>query len=172
MLKLAAPCVVMMCTAQMTASVMQAAGRITEPIIYMFIGSVIKIIVSWFLIGKPEFNIYGAVLANNISYLIVMIINFFAAAKFLRLKYNVMSIIVKPAAAAAVMYAVIGLAKEPLISINEILGLILVCAAGAAAYMLVLFGTGAVKLSEIFNSAKNSENQSKQVKIINRHMAK
>lgn len=154
MLKLAAPCVVMMCTAQMTASVMQAAGRITEPIIYMFIGSVIKIIVSWFLIGKPDFNIYGAVLANNISYLIVMIINFFAAAKFLRLKYNIMSIIVKPAAAAAVMYAVIGLAKEPLISINEILGLILVCAAGAAAYMLVLFGTGAVKLSEIFNSAK------------------
>ncbi len=149
MLKLAAPCVVMLCVSQITAAVMQAAGHITAPIIYMFIGSLIKLAVSYVLTGMPEFNMYGEVLAMDISYLIVMTINFAAAGKFLCLKYDIMSIIIKPAAAAAAMYAVIRLAKEPLCAFNGTLGLFAVCAAGCTAYMLVILLTGAVKSEEI-----------------------
>ena len=149
MLKIAAPCVVMMCVTHMTSAVMQASGRITESISFILIGSTVKIILSWILIGKSEFNIYGAILADNISCFIVMIINFIAVRKFLCLKYDIMSIIIKPIAAAAFMYLIIKLIKEPILTVSPSWGIFVICAAGSLAYVLVLLFTGAIKLSEV-----------------------
>ena len=149
MLKIAAPSVVMLCVSQIASSAMQAAGRITEPLIYMFIGSVAKIILSWVLIGKSEFNIYGAVLAADAGYFIVMIICLIAAGKFLNLKYDIGAMIIKPAFATALMYIVISFIKRPLISMNMYIGFFAVCAVGGMVYVSALLFTGAVKISEV-----------------------
>lgn len=149
MLKASAPCIVLLCVTQITAAVMQASGRITEPIIFMFIGAAVKLFVSALLIKRPEFNIYGAVIAANVGYLVTVTINTSAVKKYLSLKYDIMSIIIKPAVSAAAMFAVMRLLKAPLADLPSIAGLACICAAGGAVYMCMLLLTGAVGKNEI-----------------------
>lgn len=149
MLKAAAPCVVLLCVTQITASAMQAVGRIYEPIFFMLIGAAVRIVCTALLTAKPELNIYGAIIASDIAHLVTVVINTAAVGRFLHIKYDVMSVIVKPAAAAAVMAAVIVLLREPLSGMPSVVKSACICSAGGGAYIFMLLLTGAVKKKEI-----------------------
>lgn len=149
MLRTAAPCIVLLCVTQITASVMQASGKICEPIVFMFIGTAVRLAGSALLAAKPEFNIYGAIIASNIGHLVTVIINTAAVKKYLHIKYDIMSVIVKPAAAAAVMFGVIGYLKGILPPLSPMIEMLCLCISGGAAYICTLLLTGAVKKQEL-----------------------
>ena len=148
MLRLASPCLIMVCLSQIAVSVVQASGRIIEPIIYTISGLIIKAVFDYILVGRGEFNIYGTIIALNISYFVIMVLNLSAVSRILDLKYSIRMMILKPAFAAVVMCGMIRLLKVPLMAYNHHLGIILVCFVSGVGYCLTLLLTGAIKVSD------------------------
>lgn len=149
MLKLCAPCLIMVCLVQITTPVLQASGKIIEPIIYSVSGMIVKVVFDYILIGMSEFNIYGTIIALNISYFVIMTLNLAGVARVLGIKYSIRNLVIKPATAAAMMCGVINLIKAPLLSQNYNMGIIAVCAISGGVYVCILFLMGAIKLSEL-----------------------
>ncbi len=58
-----------------TNAILQAAGRPTIPVVNMAVGGVIKVVLSYVLIGIPEINVMGSALSTVVSYGIIMILN-------------------------------------------------------------------------------------------------
>lgn len=150
MLSVVAPCVVMMCVVQITSAILQSAGKIMLPFFYALIGSAIKLGLEWYLVARPEINIYGSAIGANIAYIVVMILNLHAIRKNLCLKQNIMEILIKPAAASAVMLGIIRLLKAPLsVHFGGIIYLGIICIAALSVYLMALFITRAVSVGEI-----------------------
>lgn len=58
-----------------TNAILQAVGRPTIPVVNMAIGGVVKVVLSYVLIGIPEINVMGSALSTVASYGIIMILN-------------------------------------------------------------------------------------------------
>lgn len=150
MLSAVAPCVVMMCVSQITAAILQSSGKLMLPFYNGLAGSAVKLSLSWYLIGVSKINIYGSAISSNAAFFLVMILNLSAIRRHLCLKQNIMAIMIKPSAAAAVMAAVIYLIKEPLASVcGGIVSLAAVCLISCVSYVLTLFLTNAVSVEEV-----------------------
>ena len=53
----------------------QGVGNYIVPVINLFIGCIVKIILTLILVPMPEFNIYGAVIASIVAYIVATILN-------------------------------------------------------------------------------------------------
>lgn len=151
MLSLVSPCVIMMCVSQICASVLQSADKIMLPFFFALIGSVIKLVLSYILVGNPDFNIYGSAISSDIAYFIIMILNLAAVKRHLRLKFDFAAIIIKPLSAAAALCAVLMLLKDIVYAnfAGSFMRLLILCGASLSAYMLTLLLTNAVSISDM-----------------------
>lgn len=151
MLRLVAPCVLMMCVSQILSSVLQSADKIMLTFFYMLAGSLIKIAADYFLVGIPEINIYGSAISANISNFFIMVCSLIGIKKHLCLKYDIKAIIIKPAAAAIAMTVTVMWLKNPVCAAvsGSFMRLSILGGAGSAAYLAALFLTNAVSVGEI-----------------------
>ncbi len=150
MLKAVAPCAVMMCVTQITCAILQSSGRIMLPFFTSLAGSAVKLTLSYFLIAVPEINIYGSAISSIAAYSLVTVLNLAAVHTCLNLKFDAVSIIIKPAVAAAVMLLVIHLISSPFSTLGH--GILYVAAVSAVslfAYAAALFVTDAVSVGEV-----------------------
>lgn len=88
---------------QTTTSIMQGIGHYIRPIINLFIGCVVKVILTFVLVPMPNINIYGAVIASISAYLVATILNLISLKKRLKLKLDIYQTSIKPIIAAFVM---------------------------------------------------------------------
>ncbi|MGG7144005.1 putative polysaccharide biosynthesis protein [Clostridium nigeriense] len=88
---------------QTTTSIMQGIGHYIRPIINLFIGCIVKIILTFILVPMPDINIYGAVIASISAYLVATILNLISLKSKLNLKLNVYKSFIKPSIAAIIM---------------------------------------------------------------------
>lgn len=151
MLSLVSPCVIMMCISQICASVLQSADKITLPFFFALTGSVIKLALSYILVGSPDFNIYGSAISSDIAYFVIMMLNLIAIRHHLSLKFDFMAIIIKPCAAMASMCAVLLFLRDIVYAFygSSFMRLLILCSASLAAYMLTLILTNAVSLKDM-----------------------
>lgn len=96
---------IFVCVMLLTNSIMQAHGKVYLPIITMLIGSVVKVIINYTLVGNPEINIKGAPIGTLICYALVAVINLTIVYRMLEKKPNYFAIFFKPVLASAVMGA-------------------------------------------------------------------
>lgn len=61
---------------------LEARGRVRIPLLSMLAGSIIKIPVEYYLLSKPEINLFGAVYSTNVTYIIALIISSVFALKY------------------------------------------------------------------------------------------
>lgn len=61
---------------------LEARGRVRIPLVSMLIGCIIKIPVEYFLLSKPEINLFGAVYSTNLTYIIALLISSLFAIKY------------------------------------------------------------------------------------------
>lgn len=151
MLRLVAPCVVMMCVSQILSAVLQSADKIMLTFFYMLAGSLIKIAADYFLVGMPDINIYGSALSANISNFFIMVCSLIGIKRNLGLKYDAAAIIIKPVTAAAVMTLAAVWLKAPVYAAfgSSFMRLAVLGGVSGAAYMAALFLTNAVSVEEI-----------------------
>lgn len=88
---------------QTTTSIMQGTGHYIAPVISLFIGCVVKVVLTWVLVPIPSLNIYGAVIASVGAYIVATVLNLIAMRIKMKTKLRFYSSFIKPAYAAGVM---------------------------------------------------------------------
>jgi stage V sporulation protein B len=94
-------------TTQTTTSIMQAMNHTIRPIINLFIGCIVKVIVTYILVPIPGINIYGAVIASISAYLVATILNMISLKARVKVKLNLKGIFIKPLIASLFMSAAV-----------------------------------------------------------------
>lgn len=88
---------------QTTTSIMQGVGHYIRPIINLFIGCIIKVILTYVLVPIESINIYGAVIASISAYLVATLLNLISIRVKLKLKLDIYRNFIKPSIASLIM---------------------------------------------------------------------
>lgn len=108
---------------QITTSILQAYGRTVVPVVNMFVGGVIKVIVNYNLVAVPSINIDGAPIGTMVCYFTVMVLNMFWILKETKCKFGIVEYIVKPLFAGGIMGVVTYLLYNGLSAYSTVLAL-------------------------------------------------
>ena len=94
--------VTMSCLITVENAILQAYGSPGVPIISMAVGSVIKLIVAYLLIGNAEFGIMGAPISTFLCDLVINAINVYFISRRMNTMPGISEIIIRPFAASLV----------------------------------------------------------------------
>ena len=61
-----------------TNAILQSFGRATRPVVDMAVGGIIKIVLSYLLIGIPQVAAMGSAISTVVSYVVMVVLNLFA----------------------------------------------------------------------------------------------
>lgn len=98
-------CVILNSLVLLTNAMMQAHGHPSLPVINMFIGGVLKIIVNYILVGNPSINIQGAPFGTLFCYLLITILNLYTMRRCVKQAPNVVRCMFLPFVASVIMGA-------------------------------------------------------------------
>ncbi|MGL5478290.1 MAG: putative polysaccharide biosynthesis protein [Clostridium sp.] len=88
---------------QTTTAILQGIGKYMLPVINLFIGCGIKLVLTIILVKNPEINVFGSVIASFIAYLFVTIINVIQMKIYMKVKLEVYNNIIKPIIGSLIM---------------------------------------------------------------------
>ncbi|MBZ9688374.1 polysaccharide biosynthesis protein [Clostridium estertheticum] len=95
--------IILMAVVAIQTSILQGLGKLYLVTSYAVIGLIGKIITNYIFVAIPSINILGAVMANGVSFAILLILNYAAMNKVLKVKINLFSHAIKPIIASGVM---------------------------------------------------------------------
>lgn len=81
---------------QTTTAILQGVNKYMLPVINLFIGCFIKLILTSILVKIPELNIFGSIIATFVAYFIITILNIVQMKIYMRTKLDVYNNIIKP----------------------------------------------------------------------------
>lgn len=88
---------------QITTSILQGVGKYAIPVINLLIGCIIKVILTMVLVPNKNINIYGAVIATIVAYVVVSLLNMITMKIKLKCKFYFFENIIKPMLASIIM---------------------------------------------------------------------
>ena len=139
------------CIVLMENAVLQASGKERLTMLTMISGGVIKIAVNWFLVARPEINIYGAPVGTLVSYLVMAVMNYVFMCRTLDERPHLAPVFVRPLAASLLMgaaaWAIYGLCAH-FIGAGSWLGTA-VCMMAAILVAVVVYAVSAISLRTI-----------------------
>lgn len=140
-----------------TNSTLQAMGKVWVPVMNMALGGVLKVVINYFLVGNAAININGAPIGTTFCYLLILILNLVAIAKYMGIKYDAAGLLIKPLISVAVM----ALAVFGTYMIFKDTGRILACGvpimAGVISYAFMIIFTKALGDEEILMLPKGEK---------------
>lgn len=153
----AAPClfvmafgVIFLSTVQTLTGVLQGLGRPMVPVINLFIGAIVKVILTYTLTGVASINIKGAAIGTVAAYIVASTLNIIAVKRYTGVKFDVMLTFIKPVASALVMSAVVWISYRVLFGFfGNALAAMIAILIGAAVYAFMLFVTKSIKKEEL-----------------------
>ncbi|MFD3155542.1 oligosaccharide flippase family protein [Haloimpatiens sp. FM7330] len=89
--------------AQTTTAILQGVGKCKAPVINLFIGCIIKTLITFVLVPIPMINVYGAAIGTIVGYFISALLNMKLLRKHLNISINYYNIAIKPGWASAIM---------------------------------------------------------------------
>ena len=103
-------------------SVLQAYQMVTLPMVTTIVGSVLKLIVAYFLIGNPDIGIKGGAVSTVACFWLIALLDLFIIKRTLPRSLSLARVFLKPAGAAAAMglsaWAINGLATKALFALK------------------------------------------------------
>lgn len=136
------------CIVLMENAVLQATGNELLPMYSMIAGGLVKIAVNWFLVARPDINIYGAPIGTLVSYLVMCVMNFVFMCVVLDKNPRLGAILLKPLLCSALMggcaWAVYGLGTK-LLGTGRLFMLLSAALAMLAAVVVYLLSIVSVK---------------------------
>lgn len=158
----AAPClfimafgVIFLSTVQTLTGVLQGVGKQMIPVRNLFIGAIVKVIITYTLTGVESINIKGAAIGTVVAYMIAATLNVMAVKKYTGARFDFTLTYVKPVISTLFMAGAAVVVHRILFGIvgNALATMIAVCVAGAV-YCVMLFITKSIKREEIVNLPK------------------
>ena len=143
---------------QTTTSIMQGVGHYIRPIINLFIGCLIKIVLTYLLVSIKEINIYGAIIGSISAYLVSTILNIASLKKKIKISININKIFIKPFIASVVMMIGVMYSYSFLLIKTESNGLSCLTSIflGIIIYMILIIMLRVFTISEIKNKISRS----------------
>ncbi len=133
------------------SSSLQGIGKMTLPVVNLFIGAVVKIIITYILVGIPSLNINGAAIGSVMAYLTAGLLNYRGLRKYADVELDMKSIFVKPLYASLIM-GVSAIAAYKLVYMvhpGNLTATGLAIIAAVIVYFVMVFLTGAVTEDEL-----------------------
>ena len=136
---------------QTVSGILQGVGKQNIPVINMCIGIVIKIVITYFLVGIPSLNIKGAGIGTLVTYIVVAGLDLYATRKYTGVRFEIGLTVIRPAIATAAMavvawfcyYVVFGGVQ------GHKIGCLISIAAAALVYVVMLFVTKSITSEEL-----------------------
>lgn len=95
--------IILMAVVSIQTSILQGIGKVYLVTIYAIFGLIGKIITNYIFVAIPSINVIGAIMANGVSFAILLILNYIAINKELRIRISLTKHAIKPLIASAVM---------------------------------------------------------------------
>ncbi|MBX7408631.1 putative polysaccharide biosynthesis protein [Clostridium chauvoei] len=103
---------------QTTTSILQGTGHYIRPVINLFIGCLVKVVLTLVLVPIPSINIYGAVIASVSAYIVATVLNLISVKTKMKSRLDFYGSFIKSTIAALVM--IIGVLLTYGYTINKI----------------------------------------------------
>ena len=104
------------CIVLMENAILVSSGKEKLTMLTLISGSVLKIVINWFLVARPEINIYGAPVGTLVSYFYMASINYFFMCRTLSNRPRLLRIFTGPVLSSLLMglsaWALYGLASR------------------------------------------------------------
>ena len=133
----------------LTNAILQATGHTGLPVINMVIGGVTKVIVNYFLVGNPSINITGAPIGTNLCYIVILALNLVSIHRIIRVRYNIVSLVIKPLISVAAMAAVVIALYGRVAPMGNLVATVITIAAAGVVYAAVLLMVGGISENDI-----------------------
>lgn len=133
----------------LTNAILQATGHAGLPVINMVIGGVTKVIVNYFLVGNSNINITGAPIGTNLCYIVILALNLVSIHRIIRVRYNIVSLVIKPLISVAAMAAVVIALYGRVAPMGNLVATVITIAAAGVVYAAVLLMVGGISENDI-----------------------
>ncbi len=158
--------VIFLSTAQTLTGILQGIGKQMIPVRNLCIGMVIKIVLTWVLVGVPEINVNGAAIGTVAAYIVSITMNLAAVKKYTGTHIDFNLTFVRPLIASGVMGAVVIAAYKVIYMLGEHNSIATLggVAVGVIVYAVMIFVTKGIKKEELAILPKGD----KLVKIVDK----
>lgn len=139
-------------------AILQAIGKQYLPVIFMLIGSVLKWVINYVLVGIPSINIVGAPIGTIVCYGTILVFSVISLTSVSKVKINFLSTFIKPLIAG--LFCGIGSwASYGLLSrfISGNIKTLIAIGIGSGVYLLVLFLIKAISKDDILMLPKGEK---------------
>ena len=142
--------VIFLTMVQAFTAILQSINKQFHPVKNLAIGLVVKVILSYILIGIPSINIRGAAISTTVSYLVVAVLNLIDINKT-KIKINLIQISSRTLLSAAAMALATAVSFMTLRSAlgSQNLAVLGSIAIAAVVYGICLFLTGAITKEDL-----------------------
>ncbi len=151
LLQILAISVIFLTMVQSFTAILQSINRQFDPVKNLAVGLVVKIILSYILIGIPSINIKGAAYSSVGAYIVVAFLNWHDINKSNIIKINLLSITARPLLSTAILALAVGV-SFPLFSMfisSRGITTLASIAFGGIIYVISLFITGAITSEDL-----------------------
>ncbi len=133
-----------------TNAILQSYKQVKKPIISMIFGILVKVVLSFILIGIPEINIYGAPISTFFSTLMIVAVNMFFIIKQTAFKPQIFDLFGKAFIASAVSI-IVGVSAYLLLNnyFDSAINILIVIIAVAIVYAITILKTKTIGPDEI-----------------------
>lgn len=150
LLRTLAPGVIFLTMVQAFSAILQGLGKPIIPAINLFVGAVVKVLLSYALIAIPSINIHGAAISTVIAFAIAAFLDLIFVVKYSKVKLSFKNIFLKPFLSALGMSIVAFFSYNFLMNyFNNRYATIMAIGIAALAYVLLLIITGAITSEDL-----------------------
>lgn len=137
--------------AQTSTAVLQGIGNYISPVINLFIGCIMKVILTFILVPIPEFNVYGAIIGTIFGYAAAAMLNIYVMNKNINVKLKIYDILIKPAYASVIMIIIVVFAYTNVynITVSNNISCFVSVSIGIIIYVLLIFLFGIISYDQI-----------------------
>lgn len=142
--------VIFLTMVQAFTAILQSINKQFHPVKNLAVGLIVKVVLSYILIGMSSINIKGAAISTTISYLVVALLNWHDINNT-KIKINLIQVSARPLLSAALMAVATGVSFRLFKSLlgSQNLATLGSIAIAAAVYVVSLFLTGAITKEDL-----------------------
>lgn len=143
--------VLFLSTTQTLTGILQGVGKQMVPVKNLLIGMLVKVVLTWVLVGIPVLNVNGAAIGTVVSYIIAVTLNLKAMKKYTKTKLDNSLTFVRPFVASGIMGVIVIGAYKLLMMVtgHNSIATLLSVAVGGLVYAVMIFVTKTIKKEEL-----------------------
>jgi len=138
------------------SGILQGLGKQVASTINFIIGMIFQLLCTYFLVGHPEYRIYGFFIGFIVGNFVICGLNYNTLKYHLNMKMDILNWILKPLFASIIMIVSINFSSIILNGLPRLLLTLLYLIIGLSTYLFIMFLTNGIPL-EIFKSILKKE---------------